>query len=209
MSRRDPGSAIAHMVQHAQEAIALAAGRNRHELDADRTLQLALTRLVEIVGEAASRVPESERKGNAAVPWRAIIGCAVVSSTATTLSSWMCSGMPSRAICPSCLQPFGPAHELRSTASASQAECRGWSSAAARPADRELRSRWRVTSPAFVDRRGLAWTGAVKRRHGHELRGGYVTRCRVGHGTTRGLEWTRVIGREHQSVQGVEAGRSA
>lgn len=62
------------MVQHAEEAIALIAGRSRRELDADRVLQLAPTRLVEIVGEAASRVPESERGRRDAVPWRAIIG---------------------------------------------------------------------------------------------------------------------------------------
>lgn len=74
MSQREPGAAIAHMVRHAEEAIALVSGRRRRDLDADRILQLALTRLVEIVGEAASRVPDTERRGHVAVPWRAIIG---------------------------------------------------------------------------------------------------------------------------------------
>jgi uncharacterized protein with HEPN domain len=56
------------MSQHDREAVGLVRGRSRADLDADRLLQLALTRLVEIVGEAASRVPgelqSSRRPGN-------------------------------------------------------------------------------------------------------------------------------------------------
>jgi uncharacterized protein with HEPN domain len=43
-------------------------------LDTDRTLELALTRLVEIVGEALTRVPEEVRHRHAGIPWRAIVG---------------------------------------------------------------------------------------------------------------------------------------
>jgi uncharacterized protein with HEPN domain len=62
MSQHDPLVALRHMLDHAREAVDLAQGRSRDDLDSDRLLQLALTRLVEIVGEAASRVP-SELQG--------------------------------------------------------------------------------------------------------------------------------------------------
>jgi uncharacterized protein with HEPN domain len=57
MSQHDPLVALRHMLDHAREAAELARGRSRTDIDTDRLLQLALTRLVEIVGEAASRVP--------------------------------------------------------------------------------------------------------------------------------------------------------
>lgn len=59
MSQADPLLAVRHMLDHAREAAALASSRSREELDSDRLLQLAMTRLVEIVGEAARRVPAS------------------------------------------------------------------------------------------------------------------------------------------------------
>jgi len=74
MSRRDPESAIRDMIAHADEAIALVAGKTRDDFDRERVLQLALVRLVEIVGEAARRVPDSERASRPDVPWRAIVG---------------------------------------------------------------------------------------------------------------------------------------
>lgn len=56
-SQHDPLVALRHMLDNAREAVALASGRSRSDLDSDRLLQLALTRLVEIVGKAAGRVP--------------------------------------------------------------------------------------------------------------------------------------------------------
>ena len=40
----------------------------------NRVLQLALTRLMEIVGEAANRVSQSTRQANPKIPWPRIIG---------------------------------------------------------------------------------------------------------------------------------------
>jgi uncharacterized protein with HEPN domain len=51
MSHRDPGSAIRDMITHAEEAMALASGKTRGDLDRDRVLQPALVRRVEAVGE--------------------------------------------------------------------------------------------------------------------------------------------------------------
>lgn len=61
------------MLEHAREAVALAKGHNRDDLDSNRMLELALTRLLEIVGEAASQLPEST-KARYEIPWKAIVG---------------------------------------------------------------------------------------------------------------------------------------
>lgn len=73
MSQRDPHVALRHMLDHASEAVSLARGKSRPDLDSDRLLQLALTRLVEIVGEAASRVPKEVQDRLPAIPWREIV----------------------------------------------------------------------------------------------------------------------------------------
>lgn len=62
------------MFDHAREAVAMAKGRTRADLDADRQFNLALVRLLEIVGEAANRMPEDERARFPDVPWPQIVG---------------------------------------------------------------------------------------------------------------------------------------
>jgi uncharacterized protein with HEPN domain len=62
------------MRDHAQEALALAAGRSAQDLDADRTFALALTKLVEIIGEAAGRVSTQVQDAHPEIPWRQIVG---------------------------------------------------------------------------------------------------------------------------------------
>jgi uncharacterized protein with HEPN domain len=74
MSQHDPFVALRHMLDHAREAVQLARGRSRTDLDADRLLQLALARLVEIVGEAASRVPAELQGRHPGLPWREAVG---------------------------------------------------------------------------------------------------------------------------------------
>jgi uncharacterized protein with HEPN domain len=48
------------MLEHAKEAVDMVRGKTRLDLDRDRQLNLALVRLLEIVGEAASRIPEPD-----------------------------------------------------------------------------------------------------------------------------------------------------
>ena len=48
MTQHDALVAVRHMSDHAEEAVALAAGRSRNDLDTDRVFSLAPTRLVEI-----------------------------------------------------------------------------------------------------------------------------------------------------------------
>lgn len=74
MSRRDPLVTLRQMRDHAAEAVALVAHRRRRDLDTDRVLMHALTRLVEVVGEAASRVPRELQAKHDAIPWADVIG---------------------------------------------------------------------------------------------------------------------------------------
>jgi uncharacterized protein with HEPN domain len=61
------------MLDHAREAVALTQGKARADLDDDRLLELALVRLLEIVGEAASRVPKEECALYPEIPWPQIV----------------------------------------------------------------------------------------------------------------------------------------
>lgn len=53
--------ALRQMLDHAREAMVLSKGKSPAELIEDRVLSLAIVRLMEIVGEAANRVPKEER----------------------------------------------------------------------------------------------------------------------------------------------------
>ncbi|MGD0954407.1 MAG: HepT-like ribonuclease domain-containing protein [Methanotrichaceae archaeon] len=59
---------------HAREAIKLSEGKSSEELVDDRVLGLAIVRLMEIVGEAANRVPKEEQSRHPEIPWTQIIG---------------------------------------------------------------------------------------------------------------------------------------
>ncbi len=62
------------MLEYAREAATLVQGKAREDLDENRVLTLALVRLLEIIGEAAWRVPDEVRSASPAVPWGEIIG---------------------------------------------------------------------------------------------------------------------------------------
>jgi len=74
MSRHNDLVSMRQMPDHAREALTMVIGRNRSDMKADRMLQLALTRLVEIVGEAASRVSPHTREKHAQISWLDIVG---------------------------------------------------------------------------------------------------------------------------------------
>ena len=74
MSRREGLTRLRHMLDSSREAVALAEGRTRADLDTDRKLNLALARLLEIVGEAANRTTSEERMLCPSVPWSQIVG---------------------------------------------------------------------------------------------------------------------------------------
>lgn len=62
------------MLDAAKTAVELAEGLEYHHYSQDRKLQLAIERLVEIMGEAARNVSNSFREIHPEIPWRKIIG---------------------------------------------------------------------------------------------------------------------------------------
>lgn len=74
MSRHDPYVRLGDMLDHAREALVFAQGKSRTDLDHDRLLTLALTRLLEVIGEAATGVPADVRSQHPQIPWSDIVG---------------------------------------------------------------------------------------------------------------------------------------
>jgi len=74
MPQHDDIVRLRHVLEYAREALDLIKGKQRADLEADRMLELALTRLLEIVGEAANRVSEERREEYPQIPWRQIVG---------------------------------------------------------------------------------------------------------------------------------------
>ncbi len=64
---------VQHMLDYAREAADMTQGRVRADLDTDRMFNLALVRLVEVVGEAASWIESDFRALHPQVQWRDIV----------------------------------------------------------------------------------------------------------------------------------------
>lgn len=62
---------LAHLREAATKAVAYSEGKTRADLDDDELLRLALTKLIEIVGEAAKQVSVELRVAHSEVPWAA------------------------------------------------------------------------------------------------------------------------------------------
>ena len=61
------------MLDHALEAVAMAKGKTRADLDEDRQLNLSLVRLLEIIGEAATRIPKEDQTRYTDISWLEIV----------------------------------------------------------------------------------------------------------------------------------------
>lgn len=61
------------MLDAARQAQGFASGRGRDDLDTDLMLVLAPTRLLEVIGEAASAIPSEFRALHPEIPWRGMI----------------------------------------------------------------------------------------------------------------------------------------
>jgi len=64
---------LSHMLDYSREAVEFLQGKSRSDLDSDRVLQLALVRLIEIVGEAASHISRKVQSQHPQIPWPQII----------------------------------------------------------------------------------------------------------------------------------------
>ena len=62
------------MLDMTRKALRLAAGKTRSDFDRDEALSLALTHLVQVIGEAARKVSTRFREEHPDVPWTAIVG---------------------------------------------------------------------------------------------------------------------------------------
>lgn len=65
---------VGHMLDTARRATAKVAGISRTDFDADENLRLAVTHLLQVVGEAARRVSDECRRSHPSIPWPAIVG---------------------------------------------------------------------------------------------------------------------------------------
>lgn len=74
MTQHDDRIRLKHMLDHTQEALSMIRGKQRQDLRHDRMLELALVRLIEIVGEAASRISFEGQTKYSSIPWPQIIG---------------------------------------------------------------------------------------------------------------------------------------
>ena len=73
MSRHETVVRLRHMLDAANEAVALSRDRLRQDLDTDRMLNLALVRLLEVIGEAANRISDDEHSRYNEIEWAQII----------------------------------------------------------------------------------------------------------------------------------------
>ncbi len=74
MSERNQLVRLLHMRDYARRATAIAADYGRSDLEQNEMLYLALTRLLELIGEAASQVPRHIRANHPDIPWSLIVG---------------------------------------------------------------------------------------------------------------------------------------
>ena len=74
MTRHSTAMRLQHMLDYAREAYEMTRSITRQDLDNDRRLNLAVVRLLEVLGEAAAKVPPEEREKLTGIPWFEIVG---------------------------------------------------------------------------------------------------------------------------------------
>lgn len=65
---------LGHMLDLSKKAASFLEGKDRLVFDSDEVLQLALTHLIQNIGEAARRVSREFRETHPEVPWKDIVG---------------------------------------------------------------------------------------------------------------------------------------
>jgi uncharacterized protein with HEPN domain len=62
------------MLDMTRKIVTVVKTRTRADFDSDEILRLALTHMVQVIGEAAGHVSQSFRSTHPEIPWRAIVG---------------------------------------------------------------------------------------------------------------------------------------
>ena len=74
MSKHDPRETLRHMIKSCARVETLMAAKSRASFDTDEDLRTLIERLIEIIGEAANRMPSEFRSQYPEVAWRQVIG---------------------------------------------------------------------------------------------------------------------------------------
>lgn len=74
MSQRNLRVTLRQMLDHAQRAQRLAQGKPASAMEYDELLGAAVVRWLELLGEAANRVPRSEQDAFPQVAWKDLVG---------------------------------------------------------------------------------------------------------------------------------------
>jgi uncharacterized protein with HEPN domain len=72
--QRDDQIRLRHMLEAAKDALSFAENETRSSLEADRKLELALVKSIEIIGEAAANMTDDCRRTLPGIPWASITG---------------------------------------------------------------------------------------------------------------------------------------
>ena len=70
----DDKTRLHHILDAARKTLIFTIGLSRGDLDSDEKLTLALTRLLEIVGEASSQISPETKSRFSTIPWKKIVG---------------------------------------------------------------------------------------------------------------------------------------
>jgi uncharacterized protein with HEPN domain len=74
MTQHEDRVRLRHMLDYSKKAVAMIKGRAREDLNRDEMLCLALTRALEVIGEAATRVSQAGQQQHGQIPWPEIVG---------------------------------------------------------------------------------------------------------------------------------------
>ena len=98
----EPRDYLRHILVEADYLIGRSAGLSYEAFFADETLRRAFVRSLEIIGEAAKKVPDDFRLSNPMIEWRAMAGMRdrLIHDYFGWTSSW--SGMSSRIVSRGC-----------------------------------------------------------------------------------------------------------
>lgn len=73
MMKDDDNIRLKHMLDAANKILEFTNGITQKDFEADEKLSLAVTRLIEIIGEAANNISEEIKENSPDLPWRSIV----------------------------------------------------------------------------------------------------------------------------------------